>query len=119
DGFNMRNDVDAGGQLTFNERMGDAPRLFERTAGCEDESLVGHKKLSIQRLSVEAYEGLGRQGKSTLRPRVVGKAIGSSICRSWFLPSFKRDFLLTPEVKAKLTEKLRRDPAETLGIKVA
>ena len=31
-GFNMGNDVDAGRQLPLNQRMGDAPGFFERTA---------------------------------------------------------------------------------------
>ena len=45
--FDLRNDIDAGGEMAFNKGVGDGASLFERTAGRENDSFVGHIRLSI------------------------------------------------------------------------
>lgn len=42
DGFDFRDNVDAGGQATLHKFAGDLPAFFRGRCGSEDESLVGH-----------------------------------------------------------------------------
>lgn len=53
--FDPRDYVDAGSEMAAYERVGDGASLFERNTRRENDSFVGHIKLSIL-VSLEEYE---------------------------------------------------------------
>jgi phosphoglucomutase len=58
-------------------------------------------------------EMVARRGAS------LGKQLGELFAKVGSFYPLRENFRLTPEVKQKFTEKLRRDPSEFLGIKIA
>ncbi len=53
------------------------------------------------------------------RSASLGKQLQDLFAKVGSFYPFRQNFLLTPEVKQKFTEKLRRDPTEFHGTKVA
>jgi len=53
------------------------------------------------------------------RSASLGEQLAQAFAKVGSYYPLRENFHLTPDVKAKFTEKLRRDPSEFLGIKVA
>src|SRR5437868_9773599 len=92
--FNLGSDVDARCQLPLNQRVCDAPGLFERTASGKNKPFVGHIKSGISdqsfsnqsfririRVSLEAYEAGDGDANQVWHIWMAGREIGRASCR--------------------------------------
>ena len=85
--FNLRNDVDAGRQLPLNQRMGDAPGFFERTASGKNKPFVGHIKsvVSNRRFQIREFKF---HSKHTRQPMATQIKFGTSGWRAVMAEEF-------------------------------